>query len=480
MKKISYVLIILTFGCMASLLLSCTNRASAHNPNNANNANDLKKDRVLTPPQGNPSQPGEADIDFDTRLVNLGSVDPGGRKEQMIKVYNRGTKDLVISQVKSSCGCTAVWPLKNNGLIKPKEYQELMITLESKDGKSIPARSRITFHSNDPAEPTCYIETQVEIKTYFSVEPKSVNLGQIVQGEETSSRVVIASLEKTPIKIKNIISQDAQITANVVENVLLPNNIPGVALDIVFNSKNRPLGNVRGLVELELEHAKQNKVFVSVFGIIGGEVLLQSGTRFLNIPLYDVGSLPYHSGPVLLPDARKLKLVLHEKSKFGPLKVLQVIGEQGPIRLEPKDLVPGKEIELTIVNDKKFRSGFFRQRFKVLLNHPEMPFCEVFLQGTIQSNISLSTEGVYVSTLANTPFERKIFVQNIKTPQIAPDLEIRGGQFLQYELVPEKQGVFLLVKSAGCSNSFLEEIELIDKNNGEVVPITAWVEILAE
>ncbi|MEK7486000.1 MAG: DUF1573 domain-containing protein, partial [Planctomycetota bacterium] len=377
-------------------------------------------------PSVNPATPGEADIDFDTRVVDLGLVEPGGKKEVLVKVYNRGSKDLLVTQLKSSCGCTTTWLMGNKGPIKPKEFQELKILVESKEGKPIPPRSRITIISNDPAETTCYIDTSVTIKTYFDVEPKTLNLGQVLQGETIQSQFVVFSPEKQPIHIQKLVSQDPQVKLTLGESTVLPNNsLPGFVVKVSVDTKHRPIGNFRGLVEVHLDHDKQKTVTVNLFGIIGGEIFLKTGDRVLNVPLYDLGSIANTRGPLPLAEPRKLRVALAEKSTRPTVKILQVIGEPGPFQLEPV-LDPNslKQVELSFTNNGTRRAGLFRQHFKILVNHPSVPVLELCLQGTLQGNLTFSPEGLYVETPPNQPFEQKISIhQNLPTP---PKLEIHG------------------------------------------------------
>ncbi|MEK7486001.1 MAG: hypothetical protein AABZ60_16890, partial [Planctomycetota bacterium] len=51
-------------------------------------------------------------------------------------------------------------------------------------------------------------------------------------------------------------------------------------------------------------------------------------------------------------------------------------------------------------------------------------------------------------------------------------------KFLQYELVPDGNNFFLVVKSMGCEASVMEEVEIKDLTSGEMTPITVWVEVL--
>ena len=76
--------------------------------------------------------------------LNLGRISLDG-KEDVIKLYNEGDGTLFLSQVRTSCSCTAVdWPSS----ISAKDVGELVV--KSPKNKFGPVSASITITSNDP------------------------------------------------------------------------------------------------------------------------------------------------------------------------------------------------------------------------------------------------------------------------------------------------------------------------------------------
>jgi len=84
---------------------------------------------------------------------DFGDIPPDRKVEKTFTIVNKGTKDLVIYDVSSSCGCTAA--LVDKDTIPPGESADILVTYDprvNKDqGRFITRKVRIK--SNDPAAP---------------------------------------------------------------------------------------------------------------------------------------------------------------------------------------------------------------------------------------------------------------------------------------------------------------------------------------
>jgi len=70
--------------------------------------------------------------------------------EHTFKITNKGKSDLVIRDVKASCGCTAVKPDKN--IIKPGETTSMKAIFNSA-GKTGRQNKTISIITNSPDQP---------------------------------------------------------------------------------------------------------------------------------------------------------------------------------------------------------------------------------------------------------------------------------------------------------------------------------------
>jgi hypothetical protein len=90
-------------------------------------------------------------VSYDAESFDFGDIKPGSKVEHTFNLKNAGKSDLVIRDVKSSCGCTAVSPSKN--MVASNESVPLKVVFDS-TGKSGRQNKTITVITNDPKNPT--------------------------------------------------------------------------------------------------------------------------------------------------------------------------------------------------------------------------------------------------------------------------------------------------------------------------------------
>ena len=87
---------------------------------------------------------------FDNKVFDFGKITQGDKVKHDFKLTNDGKTDLLIRNVKTSCGCTAV---KNENIVKPGETTNLSIEFNSR-GKRNRQNKSITVITNDPKNST--------------------------------------------------------------------------------------------------------------------------------------------------------------------------------------------------------------------------------------------------------------------------------------------------------------------------------------
>ncbi len=89
-------------------------------------------------------------LNFSETQYDFGKIAEGKVVEHTFKFQNNGKAVLKISDIKTSCGCTAA--LVSNEKIEPGEEGTLKVELDTKNRKGKMSRT-ITITSNDPKEP---------------------------------------------------------------------------------------------------------------------------------------------------------------------------------------------------------------------------------------------------------------------------------------------------------------------------------------
>ena len=85
-----------------------------------------------------------AKIEFKTTTIDYGTVEKGADGVRTFEFTNTGNAPLIISSVKSTCGCTV--PKKPKGPIMPGEKGEIEVKYDTK--RVNPIRKTITVISN--------------------------------------------------------------------------------------------------------------------------------------------------------------------------------------------------------------------------------------------------------------------------------------------------------------------------------------------
>jgi hypothetical protein len=99
-------------------------------------------------------------VKYDLESFDFGDIKPGSKVEHTFNLKNEGKKDLIIRDVKSSCGCTAVSPSKN--IVASGESVPLKVTFDS-TGKNGRNNKTITVITNDPKNPTTVLRISSNI-----------------------------------------------------------------------------------------------------------------------------------------------------------------------------------------------------------------------------------------------------------------------------------------------------------------------------
>jgi hypothetical protein len=91
-----------------------------------------------------------AKIEFKTDVIDYGTIEKGADGVRVFEFTNTGDAPLIISKVKSSCGCTI--PSKPNDPIMPGKTGKIEVKYDTK--RVMPFRKTITVSTNAPNSPT--------------------------------------------------------------------------------------------------------------------------------------------------------------------------------------------------------------------------------------------------------------------------------------------------------------------------------------
>ena len=112
------------------------------------------------------AQEKTAKIEFDTTVIDYGTIEKGADGVRVFKFKNTGNAPLVVTSVKSSCGCTV--PKKPEAPVLPGETGEIEVKYDTK--RVNPIRKTITVTSNAET-PTVALKIKGNV-----IDPSSTNM----------------------------------------------------------------------------------------------------------------------------------------------------------------------------------------------------------------------------------------------------------------------------------------------------------------
>jgi hypothetical protein len=140
-----------------------------------------------------PAQTGAPAIDFDERVHDFGLVSEGIPIKHVFQVRNPGTAPLVLSEVRTSCGCTAA--TLGGTTIPPGGSGPLEVTMDT-HGQRGPGKRTITVASNDSRQPVSTLEIKYDIQPLLGLDRSFVQL-TTTKGKSQVERVwLIGQLAK--------------------------------------------------------------------------------------------------------------------------------------------------------------------------------------------------------------------------------------------------------------------------------------------
>ncbi len=99
---------------------------------------------------------------FDEETFDFGDMTQGDKREHTFTLENNGKSDLIIRNVRSSCGCTAVAP--STKVIAAGQSAPIKVTFDSRGKRGRQSKS-ITVITNDPKNPTSTLRISSNVNT---------------------------------------------------------------------------------------------------------------------------------------------------------------------------------------------------------------------------------------------------------------------------------------------------------------------------
>ena len=254
---------------------------------------------------------------------NKGDIPKGEAVTHDFVVRNTGKGDLLILEVKPSCGCTVpdwtkVIPAGGSGKITLK--------VDTSKFKG-PISKTATVTTNDPEQPQLRLVMNANVTTFIDVLPRDIVSFRQYRGEEKKEELTIKSNEPGEFKIT-----DVQVTGEGLKHELTKASAGEYKLAL-WMDKATPVGTVSGNVKLLTSSAKEPEVAITVRGTILGQITVNPSTLYFRV---DTGSkqVVALSGNLNVRKTGDANAeVVTKVGKDEPMEVLEESGEWLKVKL---------------------------------------------------------------------------------------------------------------------------------------------------
>lgn len=125
-------------------------------------------------------QPGAPLLMIETKVVDFGTIAPDSPVTRVIRIQNAGGRDLRVTTIASSCGCTIVGGMPN--IIGPGRQENMTIQLTAPSMRG-PFESSIAIKTNDPEDPLQKIQIKSVVLPEVAIEPHTFDFGLVSPDE---------------------------------------------------------------------------------------------------------------------------------------------------------------------------------------------------------------------------------------------------------------------------------------------------------
>src|ERR1700730_13878386 len=277
-------------------------------------------------PGSNSAPPGpQPKIQIDNPLYDFGSATETTMVNHTFKLKNAGTGRLVITHVKTSCGCTAATPSKNT--LGPGEETEITVGFDTHFQKGHQVRT-ITAFTNDPNPPQAIMTMQGVVKQQVAATPSDVAFGKVKQGVEVTKEVTVSDLtgRKDPFTVSEINNSNPAIK---VEKTNRPDGKPCGLLKITM-TKPIPVRHPADTVKMTTSRIPLQ---VDVFGQVTGDLSVAPAQ-------VSFGIVPHGQ------EATRMVKLTNEGSK--PIKVLGITSTAVPVSASAEPIDGSKDYKIVV------------------------------------------------------------------------------------------------------------------------------------
>jgi hypothetical protein len=211
---------------------------------------------------------------------DFGTIKQGEEVSHIFTFKNMGDADLIITDVKTSCGCTAA--VTSAKTIAPGSEGTLEVTFNSKGRQGRQAKTATIF-SNDPEKPSVAVRISGNINVgeqpQILIDPGTLDLGVLEPGETAARSITIRNSGTADLSIEDFVGRNyvtvKSDNQDVPKRVIKPNE--SFQIEVLATPANKA-GIYQGYLQIRNNSARRI-VTVPLYGYISDKYMLKPEFR---------------------------------------------------------------------------------------------------------------------------------------------------------------------------------------------------------
>ncbi len=195
------------------------------------------------------------------------NVDEGGDIVHLFHIVNRGKTTLIITNVSTSCGCTAA--VEDKKEIPPGGRGIVKATYHTK-GRPGHATKIITVTSNDPVNPGYQMKLDMTVVRDIDIQPDKVYFYNTQHGQAQTVTVSILGKPRLPLKILSAQSNSVVTVLGTTPNDEKATHRHGATIQIAVPAT-QPIGNFTDIIKVRTNYKKKPEIDIDVLGEVIGK-----------------------------------------------------------------------------------------------------------------------------------------------------------------------------------------------------------------
>ena len=325
--------------------------------------------------------------------IDFGTVYEGQSDMRSFEIENQGDRDLVISRIHASCGCTVARLIveETGEEIDPKRQPpgEPLLTLAPGKRANVevtynslgqPKRRIVKYidvHTNDPENARFRLTVTINVKVAFRIQPKPLKLGGVRFGTEASGTLRITpepGLDFVVTKVDDLTEAGTELSTEELEDGRIQSVVtvtlkPGI-----------PLGPFTRTLVLTTDHDSLTSIKVPIFADILPVVDIATDNPF-NTKLLDFG--------VIAPgDTATKSITVTNTNPDNPIEVKQAVidSKQGKfLAAEVVTIEEGVKYRVDVTVNKDLKAKFFKGRVLIRTNQQNQNDAVIYLTGWVKA-----------------------------------------------------------------------------------------------